>query len=456
MRRRFYYEYTWDYYRKQAQDRTKERFIVLRNGERIPMQDWIKEGVPWERKQKLPLNMELLAICTADVIDYKRAEELLQKGAEPLGYIEEGGWPDNLYSSVIRNLNKGMDTKEDYYIITELFLRYGMDITNPAVPYTGFDVLNPIENYIGVKNDCMLRTMRLLLDHGLPAEDARIGWRGQVEDFVNVSRSFSDEVVQTEFPYYVRMLMLIASYPHVLKNDESLQEEIWFKYNQGRVDLRRFREWDWYDYLVDGSPGVRHSVISITDKKTNEIVWEFGVSLTPVEVFGKERWEKEQPEGRVAMEDAALIKRVISAFANNSENTYRQLYLYGKNSKCKSVTEKLVMGYKAAHPSAEVCSFTGNSFVGRVLDNYVIDSRATGTRSTFISLLSRCDLLVLEGVQDLASKAVAMEKLYIVLDKRLEGNRPFLITGNAIPSAIQGLAPRISAILEGSLILRLS
>ena len=107
MRRRFYYEYTWDYYRKQAQDRTKERFIVLRNGERIPMQDWIKEGVPWERKQKLPLNMELLAVCTADVIDYKRAEELLQKGAEPLGYIEEGGWPDNLYTSVVWHLYKG-------------------------------------------------------------------------------------------------------------------------------------------------------------------------------------------------------------------------------------------------------------------------------------------------------------------------------------------------------------
>ncbi len=156
------------------------------------------------------------------------------------------------------------------------------------------------------------------------------------------------------------------------------------------------------------------------------------------------------------MEDAALIERVVSAFANNSENLYRQLYLYGKDSKCKSVKEKLVAGYKAAHPSAEVCSFTGNSFVGRVLDNYAIDSRATNTRSTFISLLSRCDLLVLEDVQDLASKAVAMEQLYIVLDKRLEGNRPFLITGNAIPSAIQGLAPRISAILEGSLILRLS
>ena len=292
MRRRFRVDYSWDYYRKQAQDRTKERIIVLRNGEKIPMQDIIKEGIPWERKQKLPLNMELLAVCSADVIDYKRAEELLQKGAEPLGYIEEGGWPDNLYTSVVWNLYKGMDTKEDYYKITELFLRYGMDIAKPAIPYDHDDVLSPIYNYIGVKNDCMLRTMRLLLDHGLTAEDAGIGWGQQIEDFVNVNGDFSDEVVQTEFPYYVRMLMLIASYPHVLENDECLQKEIWYKYNQGRVDLLRFREWDWYDYTVDGTWEVWKSVTTITDKETNETVWEFGVSLSPIEVFRKEHWDQ--------------------------------------------------------------------------------------------------------------------------------------------------------------------
>ena len=115
--------------------------------------------------------MELLAVCSADVIDYKRAEELLQKGAEPLGYIEEIGWPDNLYDSIIWGLYDGMDTKEDYYKITELFLRYGMDIAKPAVPYDHIDVMNPLYNYIGVKNDCMLRTLRLLLDHGLTGAD---------------------------------------------------------------------------------------------------------------------------------------------------------------------------------------------------------------------------------------------------------------------------------------------
>lgn len=156
------------------------------------------------------------------------------------------------------------------------------------------------------------------------------------------------------------------------------------------------------------------------------------------------------------MEDAALIDWVVPAFAENSRDLYRRLYLYGKASRSESVTEKLVMGYKAAHPSATVCSFTGNSFTGRVLDNCMIVARFTDTKSAFISWLSRCDLLVIENVQALERREESMEQLYIVLDKRLESNLPFLITGNVIPSAIHGLAPRISAILEGSLLLKVT
>ncbi len=219
-----------------------------------------------------------------------------------------------------------MNTKEDYYQITELFLRYGMDISKPAVPYDDDDVLSPIKNYIGVKNDCMLRTMRLLLDHGLTAEDAAIGWGGQIEDFVNVSGSFSDKVVQTEFPYYVRMLMLIASYPHVLENDESLQEEIWFKYNQGRVDLRRFREWDWYEITVEGSAEVRYSVIALVDKGTNEKVWEFGISLYPVQVFGKEHWDQGQlsERNRKFLEDWKKARERFAKLPQEEQEMHRK------------------------------------------------------------------------------------------------------------------------------------
>ncbi len=252
----------------------------------------IKSKVDPARIDKLPLNTELLKVCVAGEINYGKAEELLKKGAEPLGYIEnDEGWPDNLYSSVLDVLYQQEDTKEDYYSITELFLKYKMNISKPAVPYDGDWILNPMYHFIGRKNDCMLRTMRLLLDHGLNSEDAWCAWGHQTEDFVNVDGCFSDENVRFEFPDYVRMLMLIASYQHVLKDSTGLQQEIWFDYNKSRCDLLRFREWDWYDYEIDWSrsgriPRVSCSVVTIKDKQTGEEIWTFGISLSPEDVYG--------------------------------------------------------------------------------------------------------------------------------------------------------------------------
>lgn len=247
----------------------------------------IKRRIPKERKQKLDLNMQLLEICRAETINYEKVEDLLRQGAEPLGYIvESDGWPDNLYSVVQEHLYRGCDTGEDFYSITELFLRYGMDIGKPAVPYDREWVLNPISSYLGVKNDCMLRTMRLLLDHGLRAEDAAEGWGTQIEDLLNMFWNFSDPQLQLEYPDYVRLLMLTAAYPHILEKDEWLRKDIWYEHNRGRCELKRFREWAWYDIEVDTTrcetvPQLACSLTKIRDKKTQKVVWEFGIHLDP-------------------------------------------------------------------------------------------------------------------------------------------------------------------------------
>ncbi len=59
----------------------------------------------------------------------------------------------------------------------------------------------------------MMETLRLLLDHGLTAEDAERGWGQELDDFLNV---LDDKDVRDELPHYVKKLMLTASYPHVL------------------------------------------------------------------------------------------------------------------------------------------------------------------------------------------------------------------------------------------------
>lgn len=237
------------------------------------------------KMQKLDLNLRLLEACRADSVDYSELESLLQQGAEPLGYIEEQGWPDNLYASVIENLSWNADRNGDLFRITQLLLRYGMDISKPTIPYDNDEILNPIYHFCGMMRGSMMETLRLLLDHGLSAEDARWGWGQQLEDFLNVSDSLDDVDVQAELPHYVRKLMLTASYPHVLEQDEALRFNIWLDRN--RYDLSRFREWDWYDFELDtrycdrSYPGVARSVITIKEKHSGEAVWRFGVKLDP-------------------------------------------------------------------------------------------------------------------------------------------------------------------------------
>ena len=233
------------------------------------------------------LNSKLLAACTADELDYELIESLLKQGAEPLGKVIQYGFPNNLYDEIIENLFVNDDTPEDFYRITELFLRYGMDISKPAIPYDGSDVLNPLWTFAFPSNECVLRTLKLLLDHGLSANDAGECWGHAISDFVNVDGALSDPYEFETYYDYIRKLMLIASYPHVLNADEDLRKEIWYDYNQ--YDLKRFRDWDDFSFDVDTSHCERHpevykSIVTIIEKVSGKAVWKFGVCLNPEEI----------------------------------------------------------------------------------------------------------------------------------------------------------------------------
>lgn len=78
--------------------------------------------------------------------------------------------------------------------------------------------------------------------------------------------------------------MLIASYPHIILNDEFLQKEIWFSENN--YDFTKFRMWDKFDYVFkpDSSQLLKRSVVEIVDKDTNETVWRLGFEISPDEI----------------------------------------------------------------------------------------------------------------------------------------------------------------------------
>ncbi len=236
---------------------------------------------------KEELNADLLAACTSDNIDYERIESLLMHGAEPLGKVVPYGFQNNLYDEVVDHLFCNDDTPEDLYQITELFLRYGMDISKPAIPYDGDNVLNPLWTFAFPSNECVLRTLKLLLDHGLSADDAGECWGHAIFDLVNIDGELSDPYELEMYNDYIRKLMLIASYPHVLNADKELRDEIWYDYNS--FDLVRFRKWEDFDFEVDTShcqrhPEVYRSVVTIIEKASRKPVWKFGVCLKPEDI----------------------------------------------------------------------------------------------------------------------------------------------------------------------------
>ena len=78
------------------------------------------------------------------------------------------------------------------------------------------------------------------------------------------------------------MLLLGASYEHIINNDEHLREFICFKDNT--YDIHKFRNWNDFEYYFDTShcsrkPELYGAIVHISDKKTGEKVWKIGVGI---------------------------------------------------------------------------------------------------------------------------------------------------------------------------------
>lgn len=236
---------------------------------------------------KNKLNTKLFEICTSEPVDYDEAENLLKLGAEPLGEVESyGGLSDNLYGKLVSWFQYRDGPCEDLYKVTELFLKYGMDIASPAVPYDDDEAVHPLCWFAYGTDEVVLKTLKLLLDHGLRAEDAAQCWLKEIADYVDVYGDLDDSESLEGFYGYLKKLMLFASYPHVLNADESLRREIWYDVND--YDVSRFRDCDGYNYNVDfvlcnKRPEVYRSIVTATEKATGKSVWKFGVCLTPDE-----------------------------------------------------------------------------------------------------------------------------------------------------------------------------
>ena len=234
--------------------------------------------------EEIVLNKKLSHECSKEHIDFAVVEELLKQGADPLGGTELYGWSllDHIYGDVVGG-SHDYDSVE-LPKLTELFLKYGMDVDNPRVPYDGSNSINPLWDFAFVTNENTIFALKMLLDHGLSAESFAEFWDHSMTDYFyfECGDPQNDESWNYECIWTFKMLLLGASYDHILKNDEGLQEFICCDLNT--YDVHNFRNWDNYKYFFDTShcdksPELYKSVIHIYEKATGDEVWKIGVGV---------------------------------------------------------------------------------------------------------------------------------------------------------------------------------
>ena len=232
--------------------------------------------------EEIELNKKLLEECSKRDIDLTAIEDLLKQGADPLGGIAVCGWdlPEHLYSEI---LCESQDSRSvNLPAITELFLKYGMNIDAPRIPYDDENSTNPMWCFAFVTNEHAISALKMLLDHGLSAESFGYFWGHAVGDLFLIEQGDpqNDEFWNKECTWTLKMILLGASYDHIFEEDEDIGKFICYSNNSG--DIHMFREWNDFDYTFDMTNCDKHpsffgSIVHITSKKTGKEVWTIKV-----------------------------------------------------------------------------------------------------------------------------------------------------------------------------------
>ena len=97
--------------------------------------------------------------------------------------------------------------------ITELFLKYGMEVEKPRIAYDGSNSINPLWDFAFVTNENAILALKMLLDHGLSADGFAEFWDHSMTDFFHISCGDpqNDEFWNCACTWTFKMLLLGAS-----------------------------------------------------------------------------------------------------------------------------------------------------------------------------------------------------------------------------------------------------
>lgn len=240
--------------------------------------EWTQKFEGAYTPEEIELNKKLKEECCKDDIDFELVEELLKQGADPLGGTAICGWDllEHVYGEAI---SASIDTDcVNLPRLTEVFLKYGMDVDNPRVPYDDDESLHPLWFFSFRPNENTLLALKMLLDHGLSATAFGEFWGHSLLDFsiIECGDPENDEFWNEQCVWTLKMMLLGATYDRVLEDDAGLREYICCSLNKNDVHI--FRDWDDFEYHFDTShcsryPQLDESIIHIFSKKSGDEVW---------------------------------------------------------------------------------------------------------------------------------------------------------------------------------------
>lgn len=232
--------------------------------------------------EEIELNKKLYEECSKDVIDFSAVEDLLKQGADPNGATEVYGWGllEHIYGEIVC---KSQDSKSvNLPQLTELFLKYGMDLDNPKIPYDNENSINPMWDFAFITNENAIYALKMLLDKKLSVEGFAEFWDHAVSNLfvIECGDPEKDEFWNYTCTWTFKMLLLGASYDYILSADEGLQNFICCDYNT--YDIHKFQNWNKFKYHFDTSRCEKHpelykSILRIYDKETGVEVWKIGI-----------------------------------------------------------------------------------------------------------------------------------------------------------------------------------
>lgn len=224
------------------------------------------------------LNYKLLEAVKG--CDIREAEELLKRGADPLGSAGAADPNEHVLEELFCEMENYEHMAEMMPEFLKLFYKYGMDIGARKMTADEENGLNPLWTLSFCTTEAGLKTLHTILEHGIDCDSAE-----QFVDHVLVDMEMCDGC-KIEDSWWMertvtglKMVMLVASYPEILNESPYIRECVGASENDSG-EIKKFRRWNDFDYDIDVSTctnishGLCNATLRIRDKSTGEQVWK--------------------------------------------------------------------------------------------------------------------------------------------------------------------------------------